>query len=158
MRYKEVLVLLLVTGQSMRYGLGTPCHSFQQAAGPAYLPVTISLKVPATMKVRADVSAMTMNSTHTIRNAITPPSIIKSIVSAQCPRVCAQATATCVIPPLKPNKYLSGYFFACLPTYFNFVALASHMEAQLCCPTTIVTYDMQVISSTFLFIWHLVCH
>lgn len=42
-------------------------------AGLCCTPVTISLNVPATMNVRADVSAMTVNSVHTIRKAIVPP-------------------------------------------------------------------------------------
>jgi len=44
--------------------------------------VTISLKVPATMNVSADVSLMTVNSTQTIRKAIRPPQSMRPAVSA----------------------------------------------------------------------------
>lgn len=39
----------------------------------AVVPVTTSLKVPATMKVKAEVCAMTVNSTHTIMKASRAP-------------------------------------------------------------------------------------
>lgn len=45
--------------------------------------MTISLKVPATMNVRAEVSAMTVNSVHTMKNAMVPPKSISIVVLAR---------------------------------------------------------------------------
>ena len=45
----------------------------------------ISLKVPATMKVSAEVHLMSMNSDHTMLNAISPPISTISSVSRPAP-------------------------------------------------------------------------
>ena len=46
------------------------------------VPVTSSLKVPATMKVRAEVCWMTVNSVHTMRKAMTPPKLMIPAVTS----------------------------------------------------------------------------
>lgn len=51
------------------------------------IPVTISLRVPATINVNADVFEINMNSAHTILKAIRPPNSMIPRVTKEWPTV-----------------------------------------------------------------------